>query len=236
MTRAPAAIDPPTDTRPPGTDLAQAHYDTEAGGLVIPTHIPGLTLTFTQDQEVLTAEQMHLLAPLGIEADWPPAQVGVFLLTCRVQGLDPWRKQAYLLKIDGKYVNHTSIGGLLGKAEETGLYRGTVGPQWCGPDGIWRDVWLDGVTVPAAARVGILREDFDAPVWGVATYEEYALITDEWIDDPDGGWKDGRRKRIKTGRRVPKSNWRTARNGGKPAVMLEKCAKARALRDAFPQQ
>lgn len=213
-----------------------ARYDTEAGGLIVPTPIPGLVLTFTRDQEALTPEQMHMLAPIGIEPDWDPAQVAVFLLTCQAQGLDPWRKQAYLLMIDKKYVRHTSIGGLLSKAEDTGLYRGTVGPQWCGPDGVWRDVWLDGKNPPAAARVGILRADFDTPVWGVATYDEYAPIIDEWIDDPSGARNGNRARRVKTGRRRPTKNWGPACEGGKPGVMLEKCAKARGLRDTFPDQ
>ncbi len=239
------AVEPAADTattpgaHPIGTALApyDARYDADAGAVAVPTPIPGLVLTFTRDQEALTAEQMHMLHPIGIEPDWDPAQVAVFLLTCRAQGLDPWRKQAYLLLIDRKYVRHTSIGGLLSKAQATGKYRGTVGPQWCGPDGIWRDVWLDGTTPPAASRVGVLHADYDTPVWGVATYEEYAPMIDEWIDDPNGGTGyNGRPKRVKTGRQRPMANWKPARQGGKPGVMLEKCAKARALRDAFPDE
>lgn len=209
-----------------GADLAV--YDPTGRSYVIPTTVAGLALTFTADQAGLDAEQMHILSPLGIEANWDPAQVRTFLLQCIQRGLDPWQKMAYLLKIDGKYVFHISIGGLLTKAEETGEYRGLVGPFWAGPDGVWREAWLDRATPPAAAKVGVLRAGFDAPVWGIATYEEFAVTKDEWVNDGDSG--RGR----KTGRRIPVANWRPASQGGKPSKMLEKCAKAAALRDAFP--
>lgn len=230
-----AAVDPETDDVPERTPAAEparelARYDPDHGAMVVPTNIPGLTLAFTAGQETLTAEQMHMLAPLGIKADWNPAQVAVFLLQCNHRGFDPWAKQAYLLEIDKKLVYHIGIGGLLGKAEETGLYRGTVGPQWCGPDGQWRDVWLDGTAPPAAARVGIQRAGFDHPVWGVATYEEYAPLVEEWAYD------EAQKRRVPTGRKRPMANWRPARAGGKPAVMLAKVAKAAGLRDAFPDR
>lgn len=210
-----------------GTDLAV--YDAAGRSYVVPTTVPGLALTFTADQTALDAKQMHILSPLGIEANWDPQQVRSFLLQCIQRGLDPWQKMAYLLKIDGKYVFHISIGGLLTKAEATGEYRGLTPPQWCGPDMVWREAWLDRNTPPSAARVGVLRAGFDGPVWGVATYDEYAVTKDEWVNDPDGRGR-------KTGRRIAVANWRPAAQGGKPTVMLAKVAKAAALRDAFPAQ
>lgn len=212
----------------PAQSAALARYDADASTLRVPTNIPGLVLSFTKGQGVLDAQQMHMLAPLGIEAGWDPAQVAVFLLQCQVRGMDPWRKHAYLLRIDGRYVYHAGIGGLLAKAESTGQFRGLTQPQWCGPDGQWRDVWLDKTTAPSAARIGVLRDGFDAPVWGVATYEEYAPLVNETA------WDAQRGKKVSTGRRRPAANWRTAVDGGKPGVMLLKCAKAAALRDAFP--
>jgi hypothetical protein len=210
----------------PSAEVARYHPDT--GVLAVPTSITDLTLFFERGQKALNAEQMHMLAPLGIDADWDPAQVAVFLLQCHQRGLDPWAKQAYLLKIDGKFVYHVGIGGLLRKAEETGKYRGIVGPQWCGPDGVWRDVWLDSKVPPAGARVGILREGFDGPVWGIATYDEFAPMVNETV------WDEVKRRKVSTGRKRPMANWRAARDGGKASVMLAKVATAAGLRLAFP--
>jgi len=78
----------------------------------------------------------------------------------------------------------TAIDGFRLMAEETGLYGGQIGPEWCGLDGVWKDVWLEK-DPPAAARVGIIRRDFDKPIWGVARYTSYAGSTPIWQKAPD---------------------------------------------------
>lgn len=213
------------DDTEPRASAEVVRYDADHGTIVVPTNIPDYVLRFERGQRALTEEQMHMLAPIGIEASWDPATVAVFLIQCGRRGLDPWRRQAYLLKIDGKLVYHVGIHGLLSLAEDTQRYRGLSGPHWCGPDGMWRDVWLDPHTPPAAARVGVMAEGFDGIVYGTAMWDEFAVLKDERA-------ADNRR----TGRRIPQANWRPPAQGGKPAHMLAKCAKAIALRDAFPEK
>lgn len=100
-------------------------------------------------------------------------ELGLFLYQAQKTGLDPLARQIYVLKTGDRVSFMTSIDGQRLVAQRTGQYQGQVGPEWCGKDGIWKDVWLEDGN-PAAARVGIYREGFEAPVYGVATWKSYA--------------------------------------------------------------
>lgn len=112
-----------------------------------------------------------------------PAQFKVFLVACRRLGLDPFARQIVPIVQGVNMTPQVTIDGFRLISERTGKYGGMLGPYWCGPDGEWRDVWLaDGA--PVAAKVGIIRRDFDQPVWGVARYKSYAK-GGTWNQMPD---------------------------------------------------
>ncbi len=114
-----------------------------------------------------------------------PDQFLLFIEVCKHYRLNPMARQIYAYPGQGgRMIVQTSIDGFRLMAERTGLYGGQIGPQWCGEDGVWVDVWLKKEP-PAAARVGIIRRDFDQPIWGVARYSSYAGTTPIWVKAAD---------------------------------------------------
>jgi phage recombination protein Bet len=124
-------------------------------------------------------------------------------------GLDPFARQIYMIERQGKQTIQTGIDGFRLVArravDQAGESLSIGGGEWCGPDGAWRDVWLDQEP-PAAARVVVKRAGHEFV--GVALFREYAQYK------RDGGLM---------------VQWAT-----RPAGMLAKCAEALALRKAFP--
>jgi len=129
-------------------------------------------------------------------------------------GLDPITRQIYLPQArlsHGKRVPpkpQATIDGFRVVAERSGQYAGQVGPEWCGEDGAWKDIWTNKNAMPYAARVGVLRSGFQAPIYAVAEFEAYAQYGQQGLNPM---WK-------KLG-----------------SHMIAKCAEALALRKAFPQ-
>lgn len=177
----------------------------------------GGTLALTGGQTDWTPVQRAALDHLGI-GEAPHADQMVFLHVAQRAGLDPFRRQIYMIpRQEGtgrdrktRWTIQTGIDGFRSSAAADPHYRGQVGPQWCGDDGVWHDVWVSDQP-PAAARVGVLRDDTDGPIWGVAMFREYAQTTTY----------DGKTRLTKM--------WRE-----KGAHMIAKCAEALSLRRACP--
>ncbi len=129
-------------------------------------------------------------------------------------GLDPFTRQIHCVKRWSSDAQgfvmaiQTGIDGYRLIAERSENYDGQDAPQWCGPDGVWKDIWLSD-DPPAAARVAVYRKDSRRATVGVARWKAYCQTK-----------KDGK----------PNSMWARF-----DAEQLAKCAEALALRKSFPQ-
>jgi phage recombination protein Bet len=113
-------------------------------------------------------------------------ELQLFVNLCRAKRLDPLTRQIYAIKPERSgWQFFASIDGLRIIAERSGKYLGQTAPLWCGPDGAWRDVWLEEGP-PAAAKIGVYKAGATEPTWGVARWQSYgANKRSNWLTMPD---------------------------------------------------
>jgi len=162
------------------------------------------------DDEQLSVIRNHVAAP-----DFTNDELAYCLSVARARGLDPLQKQVYFSKrkkkdARGNFVAavtvEPTIDGFRAMAERTNELDGYDGPYWCGPDGVWSDVWLVN-TPPVACKISVFRSGKSRPFTAVARYESY-------MQGYDG---------------KPNPIWAKMADN-----MLAKCAESLALRRAFP--
>ena len=172
----------------------------------ITRHSTNTALTIAEDQTGFTDQQIAALRQIGLGAN-TQADVEVFFHQAKRSGLDPFRREIYMItrktKNGPKATIQTGIDGFYKIADRvtraTGGTWGIPETLWCGPNGQWRDVWLER-TPPAAAKVTVERNG--SRFTTVATSAEYNAGSPMWQK--------------------------------MPARMIAKCAEALAIRRAFP--
>jgi phage recombination protein Bet len=167
---------------------------------------------YEPDPQELDIFRKHFAPAQTTNDEW-----SIFLETCRTYRLSPMRKQIYLVsRYDGQKKRQVatpqiSIGGLRALALRTREFEGTTEPEWGDKEGNWYKLWPEAKGPhPYAARIGVYRRGFRAPVWGVAYFHELAQKT-----------KEGNLTRF----------WQTM-----GLHMISKCALANALRGAFEEE
>lgn len=162
-----------------------------------------------------------------VAADCNASEFDLFMAVAQSKGLDPFTKQVHAVVYNKdkpdkrKMAIITAIDGLRVIAERSGAYR----PDEDEPEFTY-DTDLKGPLNPLGlvkAKVRVWKNN--KPATGVAYWEEFAPITDEWA------WSEEKNKRAPTGKQaLAEGNWVKM-----PRIMLSKCAEAQALRKAFPE-
>lgn len=159
-----------------------------------------------------------------LEGKGTPHERQMFKSTVENTGLNPFSRQICASfrnsreNVNGqeqwvqKMTIQVQIDGFRTLAAKTGLYGGQDGPYFCGPDGVWQDVWLSDQP-PVACKVGVINLNFRQPLYAVAKFSEFAQMKKQ-----GNGY-------------VVNAMWSKM-----PTLMLAKCAEALALRRAFPDQ
>lgn len=161
-------------------------------------------------------EKIQLLKT-QIAKDCSDDELALFLQVCKRTGLDPFSRQIYAIsrktfnsdtkQYEPKMSVQVSIDGFRLIAARSGLYDGST-TEWCGLDGVWKDVWLLSEP-PAAAKTTVYRLGTDRPFVGVCTFKSYAQTFNGKLS---GLWAK------------------------MPETMLGKVSEALALRKAFPAE
>lgn len=144
----------------------------------------GSDLAITDDQTTFTPVQVAALQHIGVATN-SPADVAILFHQAKRTGLDPFKREIYMITRQGKPTIQTGIDGFYAIARRAaaadGVTFGIPETYWCGDDGVWRDVWLPSQP-PAAAKVVVTRGD--ARFTTVALTREYMAPGPMWKKMP----------------------------------------------------
>lgn len=168
-----------------------------------------------------------------VAKDTTDDEFSMFIEVCRRVGLDPFRKQIYCLVYSKdnadkrRVVFVTAIDGLRAVAARSGGYR----PDENEPEITYKDELKDSATNPLGIeKAFVTAHKLEGDKWfkvaGVAYWDEFAPVKEEWAYNQDAG------------KRAPTGKFELDRRGnwyGMGRVMISKCAEAQALRRGWPE-
>lgn len=152
--------------------------------MTVTKHEPSSVLAIRDDQAEFTDKQIAALRQMGV-SNASPGDLAVFFHQAQRTGLDPFKREIYMIARQGKQTIQTGIDGFYKIADRvsrrTGGNWGITETYWCGPDGQWVDVWLQP-SPPAAAKVIVERNG--SRFTTVAITAEYKAAGPMWTKMP----------------------------------------------------
>lgn len=145
---------------------------------IAPQQDPGKAIVFTPD----VVSTIRKTVAAGIKTD---AAFAVFIAFAERSGLDPLRRELYgWTDNTGKLVMVTGIDGFrrLGgqRAQVVGIEY-----EYCGPDAVFRSVWVDEKTPPLACRCRMWVKGSARPFESVIYYSEFCVPSNpNWKQRP----------------------------------------------------
>ena len=174
---------------------------------------------FLSDEEIALLKRTLL-------SKFPEDQQLLFIRRCQRARLDPFSGQIHPtlrntkvrgeggeVRYEARLVCVTGVYGLLAVATRTGEYDGCE-IAWSGKDGKWRDEWLAD-EFPMAAKCIVYHKGRSHPEVAIARWDSF--VQQSW-DKESKSW-------------IISEFWNRLSD-----FMLSKCARAAALRGAFPDQ
>jgi len=193
-----------------------------------------MNLTTANAEITWTPRQLDLIRQTKAP-DCTNTEFDLFIEAARRYRLDPLLNQISCLVFNKKSQDKrrmslvVNIDGFRARAERAGNYRPDEDEARIEYDPDLKDPATNPLGI-VKATVRVWKRDDSGqwhPITGVAYWDEFAPLKDEWADDPETG------KGRKTGRRAldTTGNWPKM-----PRVMIAKCAEAQALRRGWPDQ
>lgn len=172
--------------------------------------------------------KMMALIRRTVAADCNDDEFNMFAANCSRLGLDPLRRQAYALVYNKdkpakrRMSIIVGIDGFRAVAARSGNYRpDEEEPRFEYDEALKSSTNPLGI-VKATVKIHQYSHGQWFPVTGVAYWDEFAPIKEEWAEGEDG-------KRRPSGKKTLDGKWPTMSR-----LMIAKCAEAQALRRAWP--
>lgn len=134
---------------------------------------------------VFTEKKLELIRRTVAAECKTPDEFDLFIATAQRLCLDPQLGEIRCIRFGGNLAIFPGINGYRKRVTGHREFRGWYGPWWCGPDGEWRDAWLEEKP-PAACKIGLLRAGHPNPTYTVARYKSYVNSKNpKWSTSPD---------------------------------------------------